>query len=74
MSTQMLKYIMIGTVALFAIVIGIYLVLMKIMGKSEYAKMKKLQEGTKADSFSSDIMYQKIYITFIRTPFLKRYL
>ena len=43
MSTQMLKYIMIGTEVLFAIVIVIYFVLMKIIGKSEYAKMKKLQ-------------------------------
>ena len=74
MSTQMLKYIMIGTAVLFAIVIVIYFVLMKIMGKSEYAKMKKLQEGTKADSFSADIMYQRIYITLTKTPFLKRYL
>ena len=74
MSTQMLKYIMIGTAVLFAVVIIIYFVLRKIMGKSEYAKMKKLQEGTKADSFSTDIMYQKIYITLTKTPFIKRYL
>ena len=74
MSTQMLKYIMIGTTVLFAIVIGIYFVLMKIMGKSEYAKMKKLQEGTKSNSFSSEIMYQKIYLILIKTPFFKRYL
>ena len=74
MSTEMLKYIIIGTLVLFAIVIIIYFVLRKIMGKSEYAQMKKLQEGTKADGFSSDIMYQKIYIALIKTPFLKRYL
>ena len=74
MSTQMLKYIMIGTAVLFAVVIIIYFVLRKIMGKSEYARMKKLQEGTKADSFSTDIMYQKIYITLTKTPFIKRYL
>ena len=74
MSTEMLKYIIIGTLVLFAVVIIIYFVLRKIMGKSEYAQMKKLQEGTKATGFSSDIMYQKIYITLIKTPFLKRYL
>ena len=60
--------------ALFGIVLIAYFILMKKMGKSEYRQMKKLQEGTKAESFSSDIMYQKIYITLIRTPFLKRYL
>ena len=74
MSTQMLKYIMIITVVLFVGIIVAYFILKKLMGKSEYAKMKKLQEGTKANSFSSDIMYQKIYIRLIRTPFLKRYL
>ena len=74
MSTQMLKYIMIITVVLFVGIIIAYVILKKMMGKSEYAKMRKLQEGTKADGFSSDILYQKIYITLIRTPFLKRYL
>ena len=73
-STDMLKYIMIGTGVLFAIVIGVYLILTKKMGKSEYRQMKKLQEGTKVDSFSLDILYQKIYIMLIRTPFIKRYL
>ena len=74
MNTEILKYIIFGTLAIFAIVVIAYLILMKKMGKSEYRQMKKLQEGTKADGFSSDIMYQKIYITLIKTPFLKRYL
>ena len=74
MSTEMLKYVIIGTMVLFVAVIIIYLVLRKMMGKSEYARMKKLQEGTKANGFSSDIMYQKLYITFIKIPFIKRYL
>ncbi len=74
MSTEMLKYVIIGTMVLFIAVIIIYLVLRKMMGKSEYARMKKLQEGTKANGFSSDIMYQKLYITFIKIPFIKRYL
>ena len=45
MSMDMLKYIMIGTGVLFGLVIIVYFVLMKKMGKSEYKKMKKLQEG-----------------------------
>ena len=44
MSTQMLKYIIIGIVVLFIGVIIAYIILKKMMGKSEYAKMKKLQE------------------------------
>lgn len=71
--TSILKYIMIGTGVLFAIIIGIYLILAKKMSKSEYRQMKKLQEGTKADNFSMDVLYQKLYLTYIRTPFIKRY-
>jgi len=74
MSMDIIKYIMIGTGVLFGFVIIAYFILMKKMGKSEYRQMKKLQEGTKADSFSSDIFYQKMYIRLIRTPFIKRYL
>ena len=74
MSIQMLKYVIYGIVGLIAVVGIAYFVLMKKMGKSEYRQMKKLQEGTKADSFSLDILFQKLYIAYIRTPLLKRYL
>ena len=74
LNTEMLKYIMIGTGLVFAVVIVIYLILLKKMGKSEYRQMKKLQEGTKADTFSMDILYQKLYLTYMKTPFIKRYL
>lgn len=73
MSTQMLKYMIYGIIGLIVIIGLAYYVLMKKMGKSEYRQMKKLQEGTKADGFSSDIMYQKLYLTYIKMPFIKRY-
>ena len=72
--TNILKYVLIGTGILFAIIIVIYIVLTKKMGKSEYRQMKKLQEGTKADNFSMDVLYQKLYLTYMKTPFIKRYL
>ena len=53
MSDEMLKYMIIGVFILFAIVIIAYFILKKMIGKSEYAQMKKLQEGTKANGFSS---------------------
>ena len=74
MSTEVLKYVMIGTVVVFVIVMLVYYVLMKKLGKSEYKKIKKLQEGTEANTFTMDIFYQKLYIRLIRTPFVKRYL
>lgn len=74
MSTSILKYIIIGMGIIFTLIIGVYLVLAKKMGKSEYRQMKKLQEGTKADTFSMEILYQRLYLTYIKTPFIKRYI
>ena len=74
MNISMLKYIIIGSCALLAVAIVAYIILSKKMGKSEYAKIKKLQQGTKSSEFSLDVLYQKLYITFIKIPFIKRYL
>ena len=74
MNTNMLKYIIIGSCALLGVAIVAYIILAKKMGKSEYAKIKKLQQGTKSSEFSLDVLYQKLYITFIKIPFIKRYL
>ena len=70
----MLKYIIFGSIGLLVIAGIAYFILTKKMGKSEYAKIKKLQQGTKTSSFSMDVLYQKLYITFIKIPFIKRYL
>ena len=69
-----ITYIIIIAGVAFAGVIIAYLILMKKMGKTEYMQMKKLQEGTKADSFSMDILYQKLYIKYAKAPFIKRYI
>lgn len=71
---DIMTYIIVIVGVAFVGVILAYLILMKKMGKSEYKQMKKLQEGTKAESFSMNILYQKLYIRYIKTPFLKRYI
>ena len=73
MSNQVIFIIMGVSVALM-VVIGIaYYILNKKMQGSEYKKIQNLQKGTKASAFSSEIMYQKLYIFFSRVPFIKRY-
>ena len=73
MSNQIIFIIMGVSVALM-VVIGIaYYIMNKKMQKSEYKKIQNLQRGTKASAFSSEIMYQKLYIFFSRVPFIKRY-
>lgn len=73
MSNQVIFIIMGVSVALM-VVIGIaYYIMNKKMQKSDYKKIQNLQRGTKASAFSSEIMYQKLYIFFSRVPFIKRY-
>src|SRR5574344_1189565 len=73
MSTMMIVFI--GIVALFLIIIlGAFLALKKKMKNADVVRIEKLREGTKENKFSTDVFYQKLYITFSRTPFIKRYL
>lgn len=74
MSNQIIFYIMGGTVGLFVIILLVYLSLRKRMQKSEYRKIQKLQQGTKEKKFSFEVLYQKLYITYIKIPVLKRYI
>ena len=74
MSTNMLKYMLIVIGALFAVIVIAYLILNKKMQKSEYQQIKKLRQSTQTNKFSFEVLYQKLYITFSKTPFLKAYI
>ncbi|MGN1270388.1 MAG: hypothetical protein ACI4UX_00050 [Clostridia bacterium] len=43
------------------------------MGKSDIRRMRELQQGTKENKFSADVIYQKLYLIYNKIPFLKRY-
>ena len=68
----MLMYLMIGVGALFAIIVVVYIILQKNNKEAKY--IRQLQEGTKTSAFSSEIIYQKLYVFYLKTPFIKRYL
>ena len=63
-----------GSVAVLVIIIIMYYILSKKMQKSEYRQIKKLQQGTKEKSFSTEVLFQQLYIKYTRIPFLKRYI
>ncbi len=73
MSNQMIFYIMGGSAAAFVIIVIIYYILSKKMQGSEYKKIQRLQQGTKEKSFSTEVLFQKLYLTYIKIPFIKRY-
>ena len=74
MSTSMLKYMIYVIIGIFAIIVIAYVILDKKMNKSEYRKLKKLRQGTEKKGFSKEVMYQKLYITYSRLPFIKGYI
>ncbi len=73
MSNNVIFYLMGGSAGLFVIIILIYLALSKKMQKSEYRKIQQLQQGTKGSNFSTEVLFQKLYLFYIKIPFIKRY-
>ena len=74
MSNQIIYIMMGGSAGLFVLIILAYYLLSKKMQKSEYKKIQKLQQGTKTNSFSTEILFQKLYLFHRKIPFLKRYI
>ena len=74
MSNQIIYIMMGGSAGLFVLIVLAYYILSKKMQKSEYKKIQKLQQGTKTDSFSTEILFQKLYLFYRKIPFLKRYI
>ena len=74
MDAEMMKYLLIGVGAIFAIIVIAFIAIQKKLNKSDYKQIKQLREGTKESSFSTEVLYQKLYVIYLRTPFIKRYL
>ena len=74
MNNQIIFFIMGGAVAALVIIMIIYFVLKNKMKSSEYKNIQRLKEGTKQNKFSSEMLFQKLYLTYIKIPIIKRYL
>ena len=74
MSTQFLQYVIYGIIAIFAVIVVAYLIIRKKMNKSEYQQIRKLRQGTESNKFSMEILYQKLYITYSKIPYIKTYI
>ncbi len=74
MDLQALQYLIIGVGILFAIVVIAFIFLNKKLKSSEVRQIQKLREGTKEQKFSLEVTYQKLYVFYLKAPFLKRYL
>lgn len=74
MSDQFILYLGIGAIVIFGIIVIMYFMLRKKMESSGIKEIQQLRAGTEEKKFTSEILYQKLYVFFLKTPFLKRYL
>ncbi len=74
MNTDLMMYVLGGAGVLFVLIIIAFLMLKKKMNTSEIRQIQQLREGTEAKSFSTEVLFQKLYIFYLKTPFLKKYL
>ena len=70
MSNETIFTLMGIVIAIFAVVVFAYMFLRKKMQSSDVARIEKLRKGTQEKSFSSEVMYQKLYIRYLKLPFL----
>lgn len=59
---------------LFAGVMVLYLLLRKRMQNADVVRINNLRKGTEQRDFSWDVFFQKLYIKYIKIPFIKTYL
>ena len=74
MNNNIIMYILVGSIAMFFVIILAYLIIRRKMNTSEARQIQKLREGTEAKSFSTEVIFQKLYIFYLKMPFLKKYL
>lgn len=59
---------------IFCIIVVAYILLRKRMQNSDVARIESLRKGTKEKNFSSDVLYQKLYVRYLKFPLIRRYL
>ena len=70
---DMILYLMAAAGGLLLLVVIAYLIIAKKTNTKEMKQLRQLRQGTKEKTFSMEIMYQRLYLIYIRVPFLKRY-
>ncbi len=72
MSQDILLYMMFGAAGLLVAIVVAYIIISKNNKEQKY--IDQLREGTQESKFSMEVTYQKLYMFYLKTPFLKRYI
>lgn len=74
MNTDLIMYVLGGAGALFVLIVVAFFMIRKKMNTSEMKEIQQLRQGTEAKSFSTEVLFQKLYVFYLKMPFLKKYL
>ena len=74
MSNQVLVYLMGGAVAALVVIIIAYVAINKISNRFDTKNIRELTPGKDKIKFSSEVLYQKLYMIYVKTPGIKKYL
>ena len=74
MSTSLIMYFLIGSIVICALIFIAYFILMKKANKEESKVIRQLRVANSSNQFSSEVIYLKLYMIYLKIPGLKRYL
>ncbi|MCI8519754.1 MAG: hypothetical protein HFJ51_06995, partial [Clostridia bacterium] len=74
MSNEVLMYILSVAIVAFVAIIVAFVLINKALNKGERKYLRELRKGTESNKFSSEILYQKLYVIYAKIPGIKRYL
>ena len=70
----MLGYLIMGTFGLLVVLIIAYVIINKALNKGDRKYLRELRKGTQTSGMSSEVIYQKLYMMYLKIPGLKGYL
>ena len=73
MSNNLPMYLMFGSAGLLVLIVIGYFILNKALNKDDVKYARQLVEGTQSKTFSMEVLYQKLYMVYIKIPGIKRY-
>ena len=68
MSNDTIKLLIYAVLAILAIIIVAYVIIIKFTDKSDLKYAKTLREGTKNSGATKELFYQKLYMQYMKIP------
>ena len=73
MDEKIILYFIFSILALFLAVVIAYFILKRKSNSEDEKYIRELRKGTKTNKITFEIIYQRLYVTFLKIPFIKRY-